>query len=200
MSLTRKMLKAMGIEEEKIDQIIEAHSEVVDGLKAEAEKNAKAAKDLPEIQKQLEQAQADLEAGKKDSYKVKYDAVKEEFENFKKGVTEKETRSAKENAYRELLKNAGISEKRIDAVLKVSNVDGVELEDGKIKDADKLTENIKTEWADFIVTTQQQGANPANPPANNGKTYSMADIRQMSADEINKNWDSIKTSLNQKGN
>ena len=89
----------------------------------------------------------------------------------------------------------GGSEKRIDAVLKVSNVDGIELEDGKIKDADKLTENIKTEWADFIVTTQQKGANPANPPANNGKTYSMADIRQMSADEINKNWDSIKGSL-----
>ena len=35
MSLTRKMLKAMGIEEEKIDQIIEAHSETVDSLKAD---------------------------------------------------------------------------------------------------------------------------------------------------------------------
>ena len=33
MSLTRKMLKAMGIEDEKIDQIIEAHTETVDALK-----------------------------------------------------------------------------------------------------------------------------------------------------------------------
>ena len=33
MSLTRKMLKAMNIEEEKIDQIIEAHTETVDGFK-----------------------------------------------------------------------------------------------------------------------------------------------------------------------
>jgi hypothetical protein len=33
MALTRKMLKAMGIEEEKIEQIIEAHAETVDGLK-----------------------------------------------------------------------------------------------------------------------------------------------------------------------
>ena len=42
-SLTRKMLKAMGIEDEKIDQIIEAHSETVDALKersADFEKNA----------------------------------------------------------------------------------------------------------------------------------------------------------------
>lgn len=33
MALSRKMLKAMGIEDEKIDQIIEAHSETVDSLK-----------------------------------------------------------------------------------------------------------------------------------------------------------------------
>ena len=29
MALTRKMLKAMGIEDDKIDQIIEAHSETM---------------------------------------------------------------------------------------------------------------------------------------------------------------------------
>ena len=34
MALTRKMLKAMGIEDDKIDQIIEAHTETVDGLKS----------------------------------------------------------------------------------------------------------------------------------------------------------------------
>lgn len=33
MALTRKMLKAMGIEDEKIDQIIDAHTETVEGLK-----------------------------------------------------------------------------------------------------------------------------------------------------------------------
>ena len=34
MALTRKMLKAMGIEDEKIEQIIEEHVESIDGLKA----------------------------------------------------------------------------------------------------------------------------------------------------------------------
>ena len=41
--------------------------------------------------------------------------------------------------------------------------------DGKIKDAEKHTETVKTEWADFIETTTTKGANTANPPANNGK-------------------------------
>ena len=38
MALTRKMLKAMGIEDEKIDQIIEEHVESIDGLKAERDR------------------------------------------------------------------------------------------------------------------------------------------------------------------
>ena len=33
MALTRKMLRAMGIEDEKADEIIEAHAETVDALK-----------------------------------------------------------------------------------------------------------------------------------------------------------------------
>ena len=35
MSLTRKMLKAMAIEDEKIDQIIDAHTETTESLKEE---------------------------------------------------------------------------------------------------------------------------------------------------------------------
>ena len=202
MALTRKMLKAMGIEDEKIDQIIDAHTETVDGLKADIEKYRTDAEKLPGVQKELETAQAGLEAGKKDSWKVKYAAIKEEFEGYKSEQTKKETRAAKESAYRNLLKATGINEKRIESVLKVSDVDSLELDDkGAIKDAAKLTDSIKTEWADFISTTMTKGAESHTPPQiNNGKSYTAADIRGMSAAEINKNWDSIKASLNsQKG-
>lgn len=169
MALTRRALKAMGIEDEKIDEIINMHTETVDGLKADVAKYKADAETLPGIQKQLEKAQADLEAGKKDSYKVKYEALKEEFEGYKSEQTKKEARSAKEKAYRELLKQAGVSEKRLDAVLRVSDVDSVELDEkGTIKDADKLTESIKSEWADFIGTTSIQGARTATPPASTG--------------------------------
>ena len=168
MSLTRRALKAMGIDEEKIDEIISMHSETVDGLKADVAKYKADAEALPEVQKQLEKAQADLEAGKKDSWKVKYEAIKEEFEGYKTEQTKKESHAAKEKAYRALLQEAGVSEKRLESVLKVSDVDSVELDDnGAIKGADKLTESIKSEWADFITTTQTRGAQTSNPPANN---------------------------------
>lgn len=169
MALTRKLLRTMGIEDDKIEQIIEAHAETVDGLKDELEKAQAEADKLPDIQKQLETAQVDLEAAKKDSYKVKYEAIKEDFDAFKAEQAKKETRAAKETAYRALLKEAGVSEKRIDAVLRVSDVDGVELDDkGKITDAKERAKAIKEEWSDFIETREVRGAETPNPPVNNG--------------------------------
>ena len=181
MALTRKMLKAMGIEDEKIDQIIEAHSETVDALKEQRDQYKADAEKLPEVQKQLDTANLQLESAGKDSWKVKYDALKEDFDQYKADQTAKETKTAKENAYRELLKAAGISEKRLASVLRVSDLDAVELdEEGKVKDADKLTESIKAEWADFIPTTTTTGASTATPPVggqsnNDPGSMSMAD-------------------------
>lgn len=176
MALTRKLLATMSIEDEKVDQIIEAHSETVNALKDQIATFKADADKLPAVQKELDDLRAAAEKSDKDAYKVKYEALKEDFDNYKKGVEEKETHTKKENAYRELLKEVGVSEKRINAVLKVSEVDGIELDnDGNITNADKLKDEIKTEWEDFIVTTQSTGAHTATPPTGNGKVYKSKD-------------------------
>lgn len=164
MALTRKMLKAMGIEEEKIDQIIEAHSETVDVLKSDINKYKGDAEKLPAVQKELD----DLKAAGDGGYKQKYEDEKKAFEDFKAAQTAKETKQAKEKAYTEFLKSVGVSEKRIPSIIKVTDLNAVELEGDKVKDADnKLAESVKTEWADFIETSNTNGANTNTPPANN---------------------------------
>ncbi len=168
MPLTRKFLSALGIEAEKVDEIINAHTEVTDSLKAERDGYKTDAEKLSAVQKELDDLKA---ANGKDSWKVKYDALKEDFDNYKNEQSAKETKAAKTSAYKALLKKVGISEKRIDAVLKVSDVDGIELDkDGEIKGADKLTASIKEEWADFIVSSSSKGADTPNPPSSNGST------------------------------
>lgn len=170
MAITRKFLKALGIEDEKIDQIIETHLETVNGLKNEVEQLKADAESLPAVKKELDEAKKKIESGEKDPYKVKYDAIKEEFETYKNAQTAKETKAAKTEAYRQLLRDAGVSEKRLEAVLRVSDVDGIELADGKVKDADKLTAQIKTDWADFLVSEHTKGADTANPPTDSAGT------------------------------
>ena len=123
--------------------------------------------EIDELQGKLQTAEDSVTTAEK--WKVKYEAAKQDLATFKAEQTKKDTRAAKETAYRALLKEAGVSEKRIESVLKVSDVDSVELTDkGEIKGADKLTASIKDEWADFIETTEVQGAQTPHPPANTG--------------------------------
>lgn len=177
MALTRKLLKGMGLTDEQVDTIIEAHTDTVDGLKADISRYKADAEQLPGVQKELDAAKNELATGKKDSWKVKYDALKDDFETYKGEQEKRETHGAKEKAYRTLLKEAGISEKRLESVIKVSDIDGIELDDkGAIKDAKELLKSIKSEWADFIVTTSTKGADTATPPANAGGIKTREDI------------------------
>ena len=176
MSLTRKFLSAMGIEEDKVDEIIKAHTETVDALKEQRDSYKANAEKLQVVQKELDDMKAAAEKGGKDTFKVKYEALKEDFENYKKDQAAKESHEKKLEAYKNLLKDAGVSEKRIDAVLKVSDVDSIEFDDdGKVKDASSLKKDIAKEWEDFIVKENTQGANTATPPTGNGKAYKSMD-------------------------
>lgn len=176
MSLTRKFLSAFGIEEDKVDEIIKAHTETVDALKEQRDTYKKDAEKLTAVQKELDDMKAAEEKGGKDTYKVKYEALKEDFDNYKKQQAAKETHAKKEEAYRNLLKEAGVSEKRIDAVLRVSDVDSIEFDDdGKVVDSAKLKKAIAEEWSDFVVKEDTQGANTATPPTGNGKVYKSKD-------------------------
>ena len=167
MGFSRKMLKAMNIEEEKIEQIIDAHSETVDALKAERDGFKEDAAKLAAVQKELDA----LKAKGDDGYKAKYEAEKAAHDALKADIAAKETKKAKTDAYRELLKGANIDEKRIATILRAEapTIDKIELDaDGKIKNAEQYTESIKSDWADFIVTQSAKGANTATPPAHGG--------------------------------
>ena len=167
MGFSRKMLKAMNIEEEKIEQIIDAHSETVDALKADRDAYKEDAAKLAAVQKELDE----LKAKGDDGYKAKYEAEKAAHDALKADIAAKETKKAKTDAYRELLKGANIDEKRIATIIRAEapTIDKIELDaDGKIKNAEQYTESIKSDWADFIVTQSAKGTNTATPPANGG--------------------------------
>lgn len=165
MSITRKLLKGMGLTDDQQDTILDAHLETVNGLKDDIKKYKDDAEKLPTVQKELD----DLKAVGNGGWEEKYKTVKKEFDQYKADQTAKETHGAKEKAYRALLKDVGISEKRLEKVLQLCDVDGVELDEkGAIKDADALRESIKADWSDFIVTTTIEGARTAHPPMNNG--------------------------------
>ena len=170
MALTRRMLKALGIEDEKAEEIIAAHIESTDALKAQRDeyKTQLEAKPAPKQEPKAEPS---------DEYKAKFEAAEKAFEDFKAKVEGEKAAAQKKALYRDLIAKAGVDAKRIDAVLKISDLDSVEVKDGAIKDADKLVEGIKADFADFIPVITTEGASVAKPPAGDGGTAAPKNLR-----------------------
>ena len=171
MSLTRKQLKGMGLTEEQIDSVIEAHTETVEALKGQIETLKADSGKLKDVQKELD----DLKNGK--DWKAEADKIRKDFDDFKASAEAKETESAKREALREIARGAGLSDAGIAKAVKYTDLSTVEMDkDGKVKNTDKLTESLKTEWGDYVATTQTRGAHVDNPPANNGAAKTKEDI------------------------
>lgn len=173
----REILSTAGVDGEHMSDAVEAiingHTASIEALREERDTykaNAETAT------KELNELKEATKNGEKSPYKAKYEAAVEEkealqreFDQYKNDQTAKETHAAKEKAYREILKDAGIPEKHFAKVLKYSDVDGVELdEDGKIKTAKDLLDSIKSEWSDHIESKAVEGAKTETPPANTG--------------------------------
>lgn len=171
MAFTRKYLKSItvgdkGLSDDQIDGIMDLHAEVVDGLKEELVNAKKDAEKLAAVQKELDEAKAN----NGDTYKTKYEKEHSEFEAFKKSVTEKETAAAKSAAVKAYFESKGIKGDNLDIAMRGAKeeTDGVELEEGKIKDTSKLDALISGTYKGLVVTTETKGAKTPTPPAGSG--------------------------------
>lgn len=151
MALTRKSLKAMGIDEDKVEQIIEMHTETVDALKTQRDSYKADAEKLVGVQKELN----DIKAAGDDGFEAQYNTIKKQFDAYKAEVAAKELNAAKSKAYRSIIEEAGIKgEKLIETILKGADLSRVEMDGEKVKDADALSAAIKEEWKDYIGGTR----------------------------------------------
>lgn len=193
MALSRRMLTAMGITAEQIEQIIEAHTETVSGLKqqiadlgddlAKAKESGTADSErLKDVQKELDTLKEQVAADAKAREGKDYDALKKEFDDYKADIQAKAVKSAKEKAFRDLLTDMKVSDKGVSLILKYQGVNGIELdEDGKLKDAPALRKAVKEDWSDYISTVETKGADTKTPPGSDSGAGKMtkADIMKI---------------------
>lgn len=166
MALTRKLLKGMGLTDEQVDTIIEAHTDTVDGLKADVSKYKADAEKLPGVQKQLD----DLKAAGDGGYKEKYEKEHSDFEAFKSDITAKETKAAKEKAVRAYFESKNITGANLDLAMRGCGTEmaALEMDGEKIKDTKSLDALLTGTYKGLISTTLTKGANPATPPGSTG--------------------------------
>ena len=159
----------MGLTDEQIDSVIDAHTDTVDGLKAQIEQYKADAEKLEGVQKELDGLKAN-------DWKAKHDELKKQFDAYKADIAGKELLATKQNAFKALLTAEKIPEKYHDRIIKMTDFGGVEMDGDKIKDEAEARKSIKADWGEFIGTTEIHGANVETPPATGNKTMTRDDI------------------------
>ena len=157
--------------EEKEQQIMEGHIAVTDGLKDKIEGLQAEADKAADLQKQLD----GISGG--EDFKAKYEKEHQAFEDFKKQTASDAEMTAVKAAYRKMLIGEGISEKRIDAIMKVTDFKNMKRDkDGNLDNADALKKTIAEEWGEFKTTVTQKGAEVSKPPQTGKATKTKDEI------------------------
>lgn len=168
MGLTRKALRAMGIEEDKIEQIIEMHTgttaalqEKIDGLQAEAA-------NVADLKKQLDALKTVNE--KISPFEKQYNDLKTEYDNYKSDVENKQTMQKKESAVKAYLESKGIKGNNLKIAMRAvkDEINGVELDGDNIKDCTAFDTLLSGDFSGLVSKEKQVGANVPNPPKGDG--------------------------------
>lgn len=167
MALTRKFLKALGIEEDKIEEIITAHGETVAALKDEIDKAEQSAKDSAAADQERDKLQKRVEALEKTSGDAA--KVQAEYDAYRQQVETDKANAGKKALIKKALEEAHANPAAIDLMLNTVKLDDVELDGEALKDAEAVLKPIREAHAGLFGTVQNQGTPPLNPPAGDGK-------------------------------
>lgn len=167
MALTRKFLKALGIEEDKIEEIITAHGETVAALKDEIDKAEQSAKNSAAAAQERDKLQKRVEALEKTSGDAA--KVQAEYDAYRQQVETDKANAGKKALIKKALEDAHANPAAIDLMLNTVKLDEVELDGEALKDAEAVLKPIREAHAGLFGTVQNQGTPPLNPPAGDGK-------------------------------
>ena len=151
MSLTRAYLKSLGLDEEKISSVIEAHSETVTALNG---KYADLENKFNELNQRYETAKADaeklpgvqkeLEALRKEDYKGRYEAL---FSSVEKG----KARAAKEAAVKAYYEGKNIRGGNLAIALRGTDLESLQLDgNGKLADTAALDALVEGDFKPLV--------------------------------------------------
>ena len=168
----REILSKAGVEAENmaeaVDKITDGHVASIEALKEERDGYKADAEKLADVQKELDDLKKTV--ADDNGFEKKYNEIKQEFDDYKQKQTEAAEKKAKEDAYRSMLKEIGIVDKRIDSVMRVTSLDDIKMDkDGKLEGFEDLKKSATEEWSDFIGKVDTKGAPEPNPPGNDPK-------------------------------
>ena len=156
MSLSRSFLKSLGLNDDQISAVIDAHSETVTALNtkySELETKYTSAKEsadqLPGVQKELDEL-------KKSDFKAKYEAEQSAHNALKESVSREKARAAKETAVKAYYEGKNIKGNNLTIAMRGTDLDRLQLDDsGQLADTAALDALVDGDFKPLVTTARR---------------------------------------------
>lgn len=193
MTMTRRQLKAMGLPQETIEQLIALHMETVDSLRQERDAWQEAAGERDTLRDErdrlLEQV-TNLEAAAEQR-----DAVQQAFDTYRAEVERRERTQLTEQTLRDALLARGANALAVPLLLKAVPPEAAQVEDGRVTNAQELVEDVYRTYGAFFSRPERVGVPVLTPPLSPAPPMTREALQAMEVEEINRNWSSLKDTL-----
>ena len=166
MSLTRKLLKELELNENTIERIIAAHVETVDALKQE-----------------------------RDAREGENAAIQAEYAAYRAQVEEERRSAVRREALTQALVAQGANPQALPLLLDAITLPEEAWQGGALADAAAALQPFRAKYAPLFTVKSPIPVRKVRPPVAGGGLLTSADVRRMSAGDINRHWSAVKTAL-----
>ena len=191
MSLTRKLLKELELNDAAIERVIAAHTTTVEALKQERDQARArideceaAQQELAELRPQLEEAQANSSI------------AQAQLVAYRTQVEVEKHHTARRAALSEALEKHGANPSAIPLMLDAIPLPADAWDGDALVDPDATLLPFQQKYAPLFAKRTAIPVTKVQPPIAGAGSLTPADVMRMSADDINRNWSAVKTALN----
>ena len=193
MSLTRKQLRDLQLDEATIEEIIAAHVSTIEGLRAERDAALEAAAGADALAREREGLLARVES--LTASLQEQGEARAAFEEYLSQEAAQHAREAKEAALRTALEEAGCNRYAVELILREIDPDQAVLSGEQVINARELIAPMKEKYAPFFARPVRIPTPAVEPPVSSEGALDISDVARMSAEEINRNWSAVRSAL-----
>ena len=190
MSLTRKLLKELELNDTAIERVIAAHTTTVEALKQERDQARArideceaAQQELAELRPQLEEAQANS------------NIAQAQLVAYRTQVEVEKHHTARRAALSEALEKHGANPATIPLMLDAIPLPADAWDGDALVDPDATLLPFQQKYAPLFAKRTAIPVTKVQPPIAGAGSLTPADVMRMSADDINRNWSAVRSAL-----
>lgn len=190
MSLTRKLLKELELNDTAVERVIAAHVETVNALQEERDAARAQIEEVDALRREREEYRTLAEKQTQEAAQAR-----EALEAFRAQADGERRREARRNALERALTDQGANAQAIPLLLDAIALPEESWAGDALKDAASALQPCRARYGALFSVKTPIPVTRVSPPVNAGGALTRADVQRMSAHDINRSWSAVQKAL-----